>query len=170
MPQRNLTPSASIIATRRSMNRFSSFMFGMPSAGGVRPGFLSRSKTVTSCPRWLSWSAAARPDGPEPTMATRLPLLTSGICGFDPAVLVAFFDDGEFVFVDCDGLAVHSAGAGGFTERQGHTLPVNSGKLLVFLSLESACFQLPENISSFHSGMRLWSGQPLNIPPNLTPD
>ena len=36
---------------------------------------------------------------------------------FDPAVLVAFFDDGEFVFVDCDGLAVHAAGAGGFTER-----------------------------------------------------
>lgn len=50
-------------------------------------------------------------------MATRLPASDFGDMRFDPAVLVAFFDDGEFVFVNRDRLAVHAAGAGGFTER-----------------------------------------------------
>ena len=42
---------------------------------------LARSKTGTLWPRWLSWSGTARPEGPEPTTATRLPLRTAGIRG-----------------------------------------------------------------------------------------
>ena len=33
----------------------------------------ARSNTVTSWPALRSWAAAARPDGPDPTMATRRP-------------------------------------------------------------------------------------------------
>ena len=55
-------------------------MFGMPyiSRPPIRP---ARSNTVTTWPGRLSWSAAARPAGPEPTTATRLPVRTSGGSG-----------------------------------------------------------------------------------------
>ena len=42
----------------------------------------------------------------------------------------------------------------------GHTIPVNSGKLLVACSLLLAASHRPRRTRSFHSGMRLPSGQP----------
>ena len=42
----------------------------------------------------------------------------------------------------------------------GQTLPVNSGKLLVFKSRERPCLMFPEKTSSFHSGIRFLSGHP----------
>ena len=42
----------------------------------------------------------------------------------------------------------------------GHSVPVNSGKLFVACSCSIASRQWPPQIRSFHSGMRLPSGQP----------
>ena len=56
------------------------------------------------------------------------------------------------------------------SQGAGHTLEVNSGKLLVFLSRLYACFQLPVYTRSFHSGTRLCRGHPLTIPPIIMPD
>ncbi len=42
----------------------------------------------------------------------------------------------------------------------GHSRPVNSGKLLVACSRSMAPSQSPRQTRSFHSGMRLPSGQP----------
>ena len=56
------------------------------------------------------------------------------------------------------------------SQSAGQTRPVNSGKLLVLVSRDRASCQLLLYISSFHSGIRLCSGQPLNIPPKIAPD
>lgn len=45
------------------------------------PTFSSRSYTVTEWPALLSCSAAAKPAGPEPTMATVLPVRERGFFG-----------------------------------------------------------------------------------------
>ena len=42
----------------------------------------------------------------------------------------------------------------------GHSLPVNSGKLLVACSRSLAASQSPSQTRLFHSGMRFPSGQP----------
>ena len=61
---------------------FSSFILGIPYLNN--PPILSAlSYTVTLCPLELSWSATARPDGPEPTTAILFPVLTFG--GLGPA-------------------------------------------------------------------------------------
>lgn len=41
----------------------------------------ARSNTVTWCPALVSCCAAARPAGPDPTTATFLPVILSGIIG-----------------------------------------------------------------------------------------
>src|SRR5215471_2857901 len=46
----------------------------------------------------------------------------------------------------------------------GQTRPVNSGKLLVLCRRSSASFHNPRNTRSFHSGMRLFTGQPEAAP------
>ncbi len=43
----------------------------------------------------------------------------------------------------------------------GHNRPVNSGKLLVACSRSNASSQSPRQTRSFHSGIRLPSGQPV---------
>ena len=43
----------------------------------------------------------------------------------------------------------------------GQSRPVNSGKLLVACRRSMASVQSPRQVRSFHSGMRLPSGQPL---------
>ena len=57
-------------ATRRSTTSLGSFMLGMPymSRPPARSAF---STTVTRAPRRASSQALARPEGPEPTTATR---------------------------------------------------------------------------------------------------
>ena len=46
----------------------------------------------------------------------------------------------------------------------GHTRPVNSGKLLVRCRRSSASCHNPRYTRSFHSGMRLFTGQPEAMP------
>ena len=50
------------------------------------------------------------------------------------------------------------------SQSAGHTLEVNSGKLLVLVRRLYACSQLLVYKRSFHSGTRLCSGHPLVIP------
>ena len=59
---------------------------------------------------------------------------------------------------------VHAA-----SHSAGQTLPVNSGKQLVLSSRSSAWRGLPSQSMSFHSGIRLCSGQPVNMPPIFSP-
>ena len=51
----------------------------------------------------------------------------------------------------------------------GQTLPVNSGKQFVFVRRLNACTIFPVYKRSFHSGIRLLSGQPLAIPEIIFP-
>ena len=55
------------------------------------------------------------------------------------------------------------------SQGAGHTLPVNSGKLLVCSSLYSASCQRPLCTNSFHSGIKLPSGQPAGQQAGLSP-
>src|SRR5256885_16736279 len=56
-------------------------MFGIPYMSSP-PMRSARSKTVTQWPARLSWAAAARPAGPEPTTAARLPVRLLGASGW----------------------------------------------------------------------------------------
>ena len=47
-----------------------------------------------------------------------------------------------------------------FSQRAGHTLEVNSGKLFVLNNLLAASSHCPLNTKSFHSGIKLLSGHP----------
>mmetsp|Transcript_71799 Transcript_71799/g.198196 ORF Transcript_71799/g.198196 Transcript_71799/m.198196 type:complete len:225 (+) Transcript_71799:629-1303(+) len=81
LPQMKVMPSLAMISVRRSTtSTLSAFMLGTPYI--MRPPKRSaRSYTVTEWPILFSSSAAARPAGPEPTIATRLPVLTGGGLG-----------------------------------------------------------------------------------------
>ena len=61
-----------------------------------------RSKTVTRCPALLSWAAAHRPAGPEPTTATRLPVRVSGGSGTIQPSSPALVHDGALDVLDRD--------------------------------------------------------------------
>ena len=102
----------------------------------------ARSKTVTRWPARLSWAAAARPAGPEPTTATFLPLRTSGGDGTTqpsskPLSMIA------------TSMALMVTGGSMMPSTQepshgaGQTRPVNSGKLFVWCRRSSASFQRP---------------------------
>mmetsp|Transcript_22992 Transcript_22992/g.38480 ORF Transcript_22992/g.38480 Transcript_22992/m.38480 type:complete len:207 (-) Transcript_22992:5475-6095(-) len=155
----NLTPSFFMMSTRRcTMSILSAFMLGMPYIMSP-PQRSERSYTVTMCPALLSWSAAAIPEGPEPTMATVLPVRVSGGRGtIQPSsnalsMMVISMD----LMVTAVSLMPSTQA---LSQGAGHTRPVNSGKLLVVSSTSSACFQRPWCTSSLNSGMRLPSGQP----------
>ena len=60
------------------------------------------SNTVTSWPARASCCAAASPAGPEPTTATRLPVLHCGRLGADAALFEGAVDDGLFDLLDGD--------------------------------------------------------------------
>ena len=77
----------------------------------------ARSKTVTRWPALLSWSAQARPAGPEPTTATFLPVRFSGGFGDDPAFLPAAVDDGALDVLDRDRRLDDAEHAGAFAGR-----------------------------------------------------
>ncbi len=80
------TPSSRICCKRRSTSHFSSLKSGMPYIR--RPPIRSeRSNTSTVWPARFSCAAAARPAGPEPTMAMRLPVrFDGGIGAIQPSV------------------------------------------------------------------------------------
>jgi hypothetical protein len=99
------------------------------------------SKSTTSCPARASCCAHAIPAGPEPTTATRLPVLRSGSCGTtqpssQPLSMMKCSIDlmptGSLLM-----LSVHDASHGA-----GHTRPVNSGKLFVWCSVSRAVLPL----------------------------
>ena len=125
-------PSSAMSWTRRSTTPLSSFMLGMPYMS--RPPMRSaRSKTVTAWPAWLSWAAQARPAGPEPTTATRLPVRMGGGSGTtQPSAKARSMMVASMVLMVTGSpfrpqVQLPSQGAG-------QTRPVNSGKLLVLAS------------------------------------
>ena len=112
------------------MMLFSSFMFGIPYRSRP-PNRSLRSNTVTVWPiRFSSW-AAASPEGPLPTTAIRLPVLTDGTRGFTHPFAQA-------VSMMACSLAFTATGfpfrpqVQAASQRAGHTRHVNSGKLCVF--------------------------------------
>ncbi len=163
----NFTPAFSINSTRRRTTFLSSFMFGMPYISNP-PTRSARSNTVTSWPALLSCSAAASPDGPEPTTATLLSVRFAGAGTWTHP-----FSHPRSIISHSICLIVT---AGSFMPRThepshgaGHTRPVNSGKLLVFINRSSASNQRPRYTRSFHSGIRLLIGQPDAIPASRRP-
>ena len=68
------------------------------------------------------------------------------------------------------GLPVTSPQVQAASHRAGQTRLVNSGKRLVASRRRRASSHLPRQISSFHSGIRLLSGQPEAAPPSIIPD
>lgn len=72
-------PSAASRSTLLCTTPLLSFIVGIPYWS--RPPMRSfRSKTVTKWPTLFNWLAQAKPAGPEPTMATFVPVLNGGIC------------------------------------------------------------------------------------------
>mmetsp|Transcript_23427 Transcript_23427/g.67265 ORF Transcript_23427/g.67265 Transcript_23427/m.67265 type:complete len:268 (+) Transcript_23427:3369-4172(+) len=139
-PQMYRTPSFSISSTRRiTTSILSAFMLGTPYI--IRPpGRSARSKTVTEWPILLSWSAAAMPAGPEPTMAMFLPVRWAGGLGTiqpisNPLSMVA-----HSMFLMVTGFSMMPSTQAP-SQGAGQTRPVNSGKLLVSSSRSRASFQ-----------------------------
>ena len=165
VPHSKRTPSASISAMRRATTLFGSFMLGMPYTKRP-PGRWSRSYTVTACPRWFKSCATVRPAGPDPITATVLPLLRAGICGcISPWSNAASMMKRSLSFMETAlavGVALRHEHAR--SHGAGHTYPVNSGKQFVFSRRSSAMGRLLLHSCWFHSGIRLFSGQPTRFP------
>ena len=89
------------------------------------------SNKVTECPARFSCCAAASPEGPEPTTATRLPVRTQRRFRPDPSFLEGVLDDGLFDVLDGDGRfidAQHARGlAGGGADAAGELRKVVGG-------------------------------------------
>mmetsp|Transcript_18873 Transcript_18873/g.47876 ORF Transcript_18873/g.47876 Transcript_18873/m.47876 type:complete len:327 (-) Transcript_18873:5192-6172(-) len=156
----NWTPSAAMRSTRRcTTSVLSVFMLGTPYI--MRPPMRSaRSNTVTSWPILFSWSAAARPAGPEPTTATLRPVRTLGGRGvIQPSSNALSMMDASTLLMDTGFSMMPSTHAP--SHGAGHTRPVNSGKLLVSSRRSSASRQRPLCTRSLNSGILLPSGQPL---------
>ena len=102
----------------------------------------ARSKTVTLWPARLSWAAAARPAGPEPTTATFLPLRCAGGSGTtQPSSKPLSMIAASMALIVTGGSVMPSTHDP--SQGAGQTRPVNSGKLLVSWSRSSASFQRP---------------------------
>ena len=100
----------------------------------------ARSSTITSCPARVSCCAAARPDGPEPITAIRLPVRTDGGLGVTQPSAQARSMISTSTCLMATGSALmpstHAASHGA-----GQSRPVNSGKLLVACSRSTASRQ-----------------------------
>ena len=155
---RNSTPSARIWAMRRSIRVLSSLKSGMPyrSSPPMRSSF---SRITTAWPARASCCAHAMPAGPDPTTATRLPVLWAAILGLIQPSSQARSTMAHSMVLMVTGtssmLRVHEASQGA-----GQILPVNSGKLLVEWSTSIADCQSWWYTRSFQSGMRLFTGHP----------
>ena len=136
-----IIPSSSIICNLRSMIFFPSLKLGIPYLNKP-PGISSRSNTVTSYPRRLSWFAAASPAGPEPMTATFLPFLSYLLGIIYPsrnAASIIAASSSRIV----TGESMLSFRTHDFSHSAGHILPVNSGKSLVLLNISYALCQSP---------------------------
>ncbi len=119
----------------------------------------SRSKTATVCPTRVSCCAAASPAGPDPTTATVLPVSRSGGAGSThPFCQACSMIEASTCLMVTGGWLMPSTQED--SHGAGHSLPVNSGKLLVAWRRSIAWRPSPRHVRSFHSGMRLPSGQP----------
>mmetsp|Transcript_24639 Transcript_24639/g.63137 ORF Transcript_24639/g.63137 Transcript_24639/m.63137 type:complete len:246 (-) Transcript_24639:1782-2519(-) len=154
------TPSAAISSTRRcTTSTLSVFMLGTPYIMSP-PARSARSYTVTSWPALLSWSAAARPAGPLPTTATRLPVRCMGGAGaIQPSSHALSLMACSMVLMATGDSLMPSTQLP--SQGAGHTRPVNSGKLLVSARRRCASSQRPWCTSSLNSGTLLPSGQPV---------
>ena len=85
---------------------------------------------MTLCPIWLSSSAAASPEGPDPTTATVIPVLSFGILGVMSPSLHARSTIAYSMFLMVTGLSTSPATQDP-SHGAGQTRPVNSGKLFV---------------------------------------
>ena len=104
-------------------------MLGIPYLNNP-PTLSLLSNTVTLCPLVLSWSATARPAGPDPITAIFFPVLTAG--GLAAAQPFAY----AFSIIASSFSLVHTGSplsphVHAFSHNAGHTRLVNSGKLLV---------------------------------------
>src|SRR4029079_5527279 len=83
-------------------------------------------------PRVSCW-AAASPDGPDPTTATFLPVFIGGGWGTTPSARLAgsTICSSTFLIVTASLLIARTQAA---SHGAGHSVPVNSGKLLVACS------------------------------------
>src|SRR3984957_6962378 len=120
----------------------------------------ARSKTVTWWPARVSCCAAARPAGPEPTTATVFPVCCSDGSGTTQpsSKALSMISTSICLIVTASWLmpSTHDDSHGA-----GQSRPVNSGKLLVACSRSIASRHRSVRTRSFHSGIRLPSGQPL---------
>lgn len=134
-----VTPSSVIKSIRRCTICLDSFMVGMPY--WRRPPIRScRSKTVTKWPALLSWSAQARPAGPEPMIATLRPERIFGLCAFiQPFSYACSMIDTSIVLIATGGSLIPKVHAP--SHGAGHTRPVNSGKLFVCNNCFIASYQ-----------------------------
>ena len=149
------------------MTHFSILKSGMPyrSKPPIRSAF---SNSVTVWPARASCCAAARPAGPEPTMATDLPVFPVGRIGCtSPSLKPRSMMFHSMMRIDTGSLLIPSTQAD--SQGAGQRRPVNSGKLLVVCSALSALPQRPRCTRSFHSGMRFTTGQPCVLWQNGTP-
>ena len=157
-PVRKRVPSAFICSRRRSTCSFSILKSGIPYRR--RPPILSsRSYTATVWPTRVSCCATASPAGPEPTTATVLPLRRAGGSGLTQPFSNAWstIETSTCLMVTAGWLMPSTQDA---SQGAGQSRPVNSGKLLVACSRSIASSPLSRQMRSFHSGMRLPSGQP----------
>src|SRR5262245_18026258 len=120
----------------------------------------ARSNTVTACPARVSCCAAARPAGPLPTTATRLPVAFAGTTGTtQPSSNARSTISTSICLIVTGGSLMPSTHAA--SQGAGHRRPVNSGKLFVACNRSLAPCQRSWYTRSFHSGMRFPSGQPV---------
>ena len=104
-------------------------MFGMPYMSSP-PMRSARSKTVTSWPALLSWSAAASPAGPDPTTATFLSVRwAGGTATIHPSSNPRSTIAHSMLLMVTGGPVMPSTQDP--SQGAGHTRPVNSGKLFV---------------------------------------
>src|SRR5262245_8907128 len=90
----------------------------------------ARSKTVTQCPALLSCAAHAKPAGPEPTTATRLPVREDGGSGTTQPSSKALSMIAHSMLLIVTGASLIPSTQDP-SHGAGQTRPVNSGKLFV---------------------------------------
>ena len=111
------------------------------------------------CPALVSCCAAAKPAGPEPITATVLPVRRSAINGTTlPSLNASSMVRSSICLIVTAVLLIATTQA--VSQGAGHRRPVNSGKLFVACKRSIASFLSPRQIKSFHSGIKLPSGQP----------
>ena len=119
----------------------------------------SRSYRVTAWPARASCCAAARPAGPEPTTATRLPVMCAAGSGrIQPSLKACSMIVSSTCLIVTGSLLMPRTQAA--SQGAGQRRPVNSGKLFVACKRSIASRHWSLYTRSFQSGMMLPSGQP----------